>query len=172
MPERRPKYGGLGEATTECRRVPRGRGLEVCVTRPEKPGPHVYGSEDVCRVLRPVTSKLPRESFYAVALNMANEVIGIEEVHRGTVGGVDAHPRDVFQGALLANAASVVVAHNHPSGDPGPSADDLALTRRLAKAARLLGVPILDHVILGASECVSIRERRPTLFADDEEDYE
>jgi DNA repair protein RadC len=172
MPEKRPTYGGLGAATTQCRRVPRGRGMEVCVTRPDKPGPQVFGSDDVCKVLRPVARRLPRESFYTLALNMRNEVIGIEEVHRGTVGGVDVHPRDVFQGALLANAASVIIAHNHPSGDPDASDDDFDLTRRLAKSARLLGVPLLDHVILGADECVSVRESRPRLFRDKDEDFD
>ena len=68
------------------------------------------------------------------------------------------HPREVFKAALLANAASIVLAHNHPSGDPAPSPDDVALTRRLVDAGRLLGVEVLDHIVIGEGRYVSVRE--------------
>lgn len=70
------------------------------------------------------------------------------------------HPREVFKGALLSSAASVILLHNHPSGDPDPSAEDREVTRKLVEAGRLLGVPVLDHVIVGVGAFYSFRERR------------
>ena len=69
------------------------------------------------------------------------------------------HPREVFKAAMLANAAAIVLAHNHPSGDPTPSPDDMALTRRLVDAGRLIGVDVLDHIVIGDGRHVSFRER-------------
>ena len=69
------------------------------------------------------------------------------------------HPREVFRPAVRSGAAAVVVAHNHPSGDPEPSAEDLEVTRRLAETGRLLGIPLLDHVVVGEGAWVSLRER-------------
>jgi len=68
------------------------------------------------------------------------------------------HPREVFKAALLANAAAIILTHNHPSGDPTPSADDMALTRRLAEAGTLIGVEVLDHIIVGDGRYFSFRE--------------
>jgi DNA repair protein RadC len=172
MSEDRPKYGGLGAATTRCRRAVGDRGMELCVTLPKTPGPKITGPDDVCRLLRPVAAKQDRESFFVVALSITNEVLGIEEAHRGSLAGVEVHPREVFKGAMLANAASVVIAHNHPSQNLEPSKDDFALTKRLAKSGRLLGVPVLDHLILGAKSCTSIRDLRPKLFRDEDDDFD
>jgi DNA repair protein RadC len=80
-------------------------------------------------------------------------------VSLGTLTASLVHPREVFQPALVHSAASLIVAHNHPSGDPEPSADDRATTRRLERVGRLVGIPLLDHVVLGAGSHVSFRER-------------
>jgi DNA repair protein RadC len=146
--------------------------MEVCLTLPKTPGPVIENSDDVCQLLQPVASKLPRESFYTICLNAGGRVIGIEEVQRGSVNDVTVHPREVFLGALLANAYQVIVAHNHPSTDTSPTPDDFDLTERLSDAGKLLGVPVLDHVILGTEDCVSIRERKPRLFSDDDDDFD
>ena len=69
------------------------------------------------------------------------------------------HPREVFQEAVVSRAAAIVLFHNHPSGDPEPSAEDLALTRRLAAAGSLMGIEVLDHLVLGAGRYVSLKER-------------
>jgi DNA repair protein RadC len=84
-----------------------------------------------------------------LCLNTKLRVLAYHEVHRGGVSAVVVHVRDVFKAALLANSSTVVVGHNHPSGDPTPSQDDQELTRRLASAGTLLGVHVLDHVIVG-----------------------
>jgi DNA repair protein RadC len=120
-----------------------------------------------------MAKRMPTESFYTIALDIQNRVLGIEEVSRGTASGVDVHPRDVFQGAIVANAVAVVVAHNHSSsGDPEPSADDFALTRRLNKVGKLVGIPVLDHVVVGDRRCVSIREHAGALFSDEDDDLD
>jgi DNA repair protein RadC len=89
-----------------------------------------------------------RERFYLVTLNAQLEPISISCVGIGTLDGVTIHPRDVFRRAILDNAASLVVAHNHPSGAATPSAADDAITRRLREAGNLLDIPLLDHLIL------------------------
>lgn len=101
------------------------------------------------RVLRALTVESPAEEFLALFLDAANKVIGFERIARGTLTGVEVHPREVFRGAILASAAAIVVGHNHPSGDPTPSVEDIALTRRLRQAGELLGIPVLDHIVVG-----------------------
>lgn len=76
-------------------------------------------------------------------------LIGYREIGRGSIDAAHVNPRDVFQGAFLTNAAGVVIFHNHPSGDPEPSPDDLSVTRRLVKAGEVVGINVLDHVIVG-----------------------
>jgi DNA repair protein RadC len=85
-------------------------------------------------------------------------VIAYHEVSRGTLDATLVHPREVFKAALLSNAASIILTHNHPSGDPTPSPDDHQLTRRLVDAGRLIGVEVLDHIIVGDGRYFSFRE--------------
>ena len=87
-----------------------------------------------------------------------HRVIAYYEVSRGTLDATLVHPREVFKAAILANAAAIVVAHNHPSGDPTPSIDDLALTARLKQAGEVLGIPVLDHIILADGRSVSMKQ--------------
>jgi DNA repair protein RadC len=91
------------------------------------------------------------EEFYALYLNTKNEVIGIQMISRGSLNASLVHPREVFKGALLANASCLILAHNHPSGDTQPSNADKTVTETLVGAGKLLDVQILDHVIVGSS---------------------
>ncbi len=91
--------------------------------------------------------------------DVKNRVIAEREITRGTLDASLVHPRDVFGTAVQEAAASIIVVHNHPSGDPEPSAEDIALTRRLADAGDLMGIPVLDHVVIGATTYVSLAER-------------
>ena len=102
---------------------------------------------------------LAQETFHALLLDGKHRLRRRERVSQGTLTSSLVHPREVFGPALREGAAALVVAHNHPSGDPEPSAEDLAVTRRLIEVGRLLGVPLLDHVVLGDGSYVSIRER-------------
>jgi DNA repair protein RadC len=93
-----------------------------------------------------------------LCLSTKHDVVAYHELSRGTLDGTVVHPRDVFRSALLANAASVIVGHNHPSGDPTPSPDDVRLTDRLSHAAQILNVELMDHVIVGDGSYYSFRE--------------
>jgi len=87
-----------------------------------------------------------------LALDAVNAPIGRPRiVAMGTVNGVEVHPRDIFRVAIARNAVSIIVAHNHPSGDTEPSLDDRALTRKISEAGKLLGIPLLDHIIVTPS---------------------
>jgi DNA repair protein RadC len=100
----------------------------------------------------------PSEVFGILCLTTKHRVIAFHEVSRGILDSTLVHPREVFRAALLANAAAIVAGHNHPSGDPSPSPDDVALTRRLASAGEIMGIPLLDHVIVGDGRYYSFRE--------------
>ena len=115
--------------------------------------------EEVFRLLAPHLRGLAKETFVALLLDTRHRLQACERVSEGTLSTSLVHPREVFGPALRAGAAAVIVAHNHPSGDPEPSAEDLAVTRRLREVGRLLGVPLVDHVVLGDQRWVSIAER-------------
>ena len=100
----------------------------------------------------------PAEVFAMLCLSTKHRVIAYHEVSRGTLDATLVHPREVFKAALLANAAAIILAHNHPSGHPAPSPDDAALTTRLASAGEMLGIPVLDHIVIGDGRYFSFRE--------------
>ena len=99
----------------------------------------------------------PGEVFAILCLSTKHRVIAYHEVSRGTLDATLVHPREVFKAALLSNAASIILTHNHPSGDPTPSPDDHQLTRRLVDAGRLIGVDVLDHIIVGDTRYYSFK---------------
>jgi DNA repair protein RadC len=101
-----------------------------------------------------------REHFLCLYLNARNQVIYKEVVSIGSLSSSIVHPREVFQPAVSHAAASVVLAHNHPSGDVSPSQDDIDLTRRLVQAGEIMGIDVLDHLIIGADDFLSLQERR------------
>jgi DNA repair protein RadC len=118
-----------------------------------EPGPVLAGSvrapEDLAALVIPPLLDLDREHCLLAALDTKHRLLALRTVSVGTVDHTFMAPREVFRDALLLGAAAVAVAHNHPSGDPEPSADDFAVTRRLARAGELLGVPLLDHLVVG-----------------------
>lgn len=99
-----------------------------------------------------------KEQFIVILLNTRNKVIGTEIVSEGTLTASAVHPREVYQPAILQHAASIAVAHNHPSGDPYPSGEDRELTAVLASAGAVLGIPLLDHIIIGDGVYYSFQE--------------
>ena len=115
--------------------------------------------EDTLPVLEAELSELGYEKFIALALNTKNHVTAVLPVSSGSLNASIVHPRELFQRAILANCASLILAHNHPSGDPAPSPEDLALTRKLIDAGLLLDIPVLDHIVLGYGCYVSFKER-------------
>ncbi len=93
---------------------------------------------------------LDRECFVVFLLNVKNKIIAKEVISLGILDGSLIHPREVYKAAVCAGAASILVAHNHPSGDPSPSGQDREVTSRLKEAGKILGIPLVDHVIVGA----------------------
>jgi DNA repair protein RadC len=114
--------------------------------------------EDLTGVLRDEFRGLDRERFIALYLDARHRVRALETVSIGSLNASLVHPREVFKPAIALSAAAVIVAHNHPSGDPRPSGDDLELTGRLDKCGELLGIALLDHLVVGDADITSIRE--------------
>lgn len=115
-------------------------------------------SAEVYRLIGEEAASWDRERFLAVLLDGKNRVLGLNEVSVGTLTASLVHPREVFKAAIVGNAAAIIVVHNHPSGDPTPSAEDIAITERLREAGELLGIRILDHVVLGDGRYVSFSD--------------
>jgi len=120
--------------------------------------PSLLSPADVWWRLRSKVAGLPQEVFIVLGIDVKNAVLEEVEVARGTLTGVDVHPRDVFRPLIRMSAAAALVAHNHPSGDPRPSTEDIELTRRLREAGDLIGIPVIDHIVLGATGWTSIAE--------------
>src|SRR5437868_6725411 len=104
---------------------------------------------DAAHMARQLLADLPVEKAIALHLDTRRRLIGVHTISTGTLDTSLVHPRDVFMAALMSDAKSVIVAHNHPSGDPTPSRDDLELTNRLAAAGDLMGVPLDDSLVIG-----------------------
>jgi DNA repair protein RadC len=115
-------------------------------------------AEDVYRVVAPRLAGLQQEVFIVVGIDVRNRLLDVVECARGTVSNVEVHPRDVFRPLIRMAASGGVLVHNHPSGDPTPSAEDLSLTRRLRDIGALLGIPIVDHIVVGDAKYISIGE--------------
>ncbi|MFP4568172.1 MAG: RadC family protein [Candidatus Woesearchaeota archaeon] len=109
----------------------------------------IKSPDDVFSYFKPFISGLLKEHFFILMLNTKNKILKHEVVSVGTLDSSLVHPREVFRPALKEGCFSVILVHNHPSGDPSPSDDDLVVTERLIEAGKLLGVSVLDHVILG-----------------------
>ena len=123
---------------------------------PEK---QVKSPQDAADVLREYLKGADREHFVALHLNAKLVIVGIETVSVGILDASLVHPREVFKAAILNNAASIIVGHNHPSGYPTYSSDDVGVTRRLVEAGKILGIPVEDHVIIGeGNRYCSLRE--------------
>jgi DNA repair protein RadC len=116
------------------------------------------GPAAAAAALRPLLLGRGQEHVAVLALDARRRVQAAELVSQGTLTQSLAHPREVFRTAIKLGAAGIVVGHNHPSGDPSPSPDDHALTRRLKEAAEILGIPLIDHIIVAESACHSYAE--------------
>jgi DNA repair protein RadC len=127
--------------------------------RSEERRPRLRTPAEIYSYLAPTLHGLRREEFHVLCFNSRNTLLRDIRVAEGTMSTCPVDPREVFAAALAARATAIVFAHNHPSGDPEPSTDDVALTRRLFDGAQLLGIHALDHVVVGDSAFVSLLER-------------
>lgn len=118
----------------------------------------VTDAATVWRLFRDMAEDWDREHFLSVALDGKGRAIGYEEVSVGTLTASLVHPREIFKSLFLVNAVSFILVHNHPSGDPTPSPEDVSLTARLRSVADIHGIKLLDHVILGQGRYASLME--------------
>ena len=141
--------------------TPRVRELRIVYAPVNDAGPlfQVGRPADAAALLRDRLEQESVEVCLVLVLDTRHRVRGVHQVGRGTLDSCLVHPRDVFKAAVLANAAAVIVAHNHPSGDPTPSPDDVALCERLRHAAAILGIGLLDFVVIGDGTYYSFQEQ-------------
>jgi DNA repair protein RadC len=130
-------------------RVPVYRVALVRETALLAPAPRLQSAVHAAALLRQYPGAVDREHFVVMLLDRKNAPIGLNTVSIGSLTASVVHMREVFKPAILANAAAILCGHNHPSGDPAPSREDRALTQRLVDAGKLLGMPLVDHVVLG-----------------------
>jgi DNA repair protein RadC len=121
--------------------------------------PKIDCKDAVVKLLAPHMMFLPREEFRVILLDSKQKLIRVQTVSLGSLDKALVEPRDVFRPAITAGAASLVIVHNHPSGDPTPSEDDVLLTRELCMCGKILGIDVLDHIIIGKQDHVSFKER-------------
>lgn len=133
-----------------CRRIPGSGG-------PDRP--IVRAPEDVAQVFLPKLRDLQHEEFWVLLLSTSNQLIRERRITSGTLNSSLVHPRECFAEALKEKAASVIFVHNHPSGNPEPSQEDLSITRQLTESGKILGIPVYDHIVVGGAQFVSFAQR-------------
>lgn len=150
---------GFGEAKAAQLKAALEIGRRLLLAQPEQ-RPQISSPADVAALLMLEMSHLEQEHLRVVLLNTKNHVLKIETVYIGSINSSAVRIGEVFKAALRQNAAALIVVHNHPSGDPTPSPEDVAVTRQLVEAGKLLDVEVLDHLVIGQGRWVSLRERR------------
>jgi len=119
----------------------------------------VQSPKDIVNVLMPKMRYLHKEEFRAVFLDVKNRIMDIAVISIGSLNSSIVHPREVFREAVKRSSASVIFVHNHPSGDPAPSDEDILVTERLVEAGEILGISVLDHIIIGDNVYISFRDK-------------
>ena len=123
----------------------------------ESSGERVRTPADAYRLCRDI-AELAQESFHVLSLDVRNRLIDRQLVSLGLASSSLVHPREAFRQAIVSGASSVVLIHNHPSSDPTPSAEDIRITRQLIQAGRIIDIKVIDHVVIGRPDFVSLRE--------------
>ena len=121
-------------------------------------GKSIRNSQDFYELFRYLSIET-KEHFIAVHLDTKNRIICVDSISVGSLTSSVVHPREVFKSVLLSSASSIAIIHNHPSGDPEPSRDDISITKRLQEAGVFLGIPVIDHIIIGNSSYLSLMEK-------------
>ena len=119
----------------------------------------IFSPEDGFTILNDLLGSSDREKLAVCCLNSKNEPTNISIVSVGSLNNSIVHPREVFKIAIISNSASIIIAHNHPSGNTEPSNEDIAITRRLQECGELIGIKLLDHLIIGDNSYISLKER-------------
>lgn len=135
------------------------KALAILKERMRVPGVSISSPDDTTRYLTIKLAECEHEKFCVIFLDNRHRLIAFQEMFQGTIDGASVHPREVVKRALQFNAAAVILAHNHPSGDPEPSRADKQLTGRLTDALALVDIRVLDHIIIGGIQAVSFAGR-------------
>jgi DNA repair protein RadC len=125
----------------------------------DTPRPQIKTPADAAQLLIPLLSLLDQEEVHTMQMDTRNRVISITLLYRGSLNAASMRVSEVFKEAIRVNAAAIVIAHNHPSSDPTPSAEDIQVTKTLVNAGKLLDVDLLDHIVVGGARYVSMKER-------------
>jgi DNA repair protein RadC len=151
---------GMGEAKA-CQvkaALELGRRLSVSLSAEERP--QISSPDQVAALVQTEMGLLSQESLRVILLNTKNHVVAIREVYKGSVNSAQVRVGEVFREAIRENCPSIIVAHNHPSGDPTPSPDDIAVTRDMIQAGSLLDIEVLDHIVIGGGRWISMKQKR------------
>lgn len=120
----------------------------------------IKGPEDVSNLLMEEMRYFKKEAFNIILLNTKHDVIAVENISIGSLNASIVHPREVFNRAIKRSSSGIILAHNHPSGDPKPSGEDINITKRLIEAGKIIGINVLDHVIIGDGIFLSMKEQQ------------
>ncbi|MEJ2304496.1 MAG: DNA repair protein RadC [Anaerolineales bacterium] len=149
---------GVGPAKAAQIKAALELGHRLSLESPEE-RPTVHSPEDAVALVRYDMSALEQEQLRVMLLDTRNRVLEIAEVYQGSLNSSQVRIGELFKSAIRRNAAAVIIIHNHPSGDPTPSPDDVAITRAIVQAGKLLDIDVLDHLVIGAGRHVSLKER-------------
>jgi len=152
------QISGIGQAKAAQVKAALELGRRVICADPSS-RPVINSPSDVAELVMEEMRVLDREHFRIIHLSTRNNVLGISSVSVGSLNSSIVHPRECFKEAIRRNANTVILLHNHPSGDPAPSREDIDITKRLAEGGRILGIEVLDHVIIGDKNFVSLKEQ-------------
>lgn len=119
----------------------------------------IRSPEDGYNLFKQFLGELDREYFVVMCLDVKNQPTAINICHIGSLNASIVHPREVMKTAILSNASSLIVCHNHPSGQPEPSPEDIDVTKRLAEAGKIIGIELIDHLIIGEDRFISLKEK-------------
>lgn len=146
------RYPGLRQVyAIECRRVPTGMRI------PEESFRPIQTPEQAANFFKAATDRSMQETVVALHLDARHRPVAIHEAARGAANAVHLAPKDIFAPAFATGSQALIIAHNHPSGDPRPSTDDVALTHRMEAAGELVGLPVLDHLVIGDEDAYSFK---------------
>ncbi len=134
-------------------------GKRMILSAPEQQRTQIKAPADAAQMLMLEMGVLEQEEVRTLLLDARNRVVSLAQIYKGSLNTANMRIADVFKPAIRANCASIIVAHNHPSGDPAPSADDVKVTRTLVDAGKLLNVEVLDHIVIAQNRYVSLKER-------------
>jgi len=149
---------GIGEAKAAQIKAAIELGRRLAAEAPEE-RPAVHSPQDAADLVRYEMSALEQEELRVVLLDNRNRLLSVEAIYRGSINSSQVRVGELFKAAIRRNAAALIVAHNHPSGDPTPSPDDVAVTRAIVQAGKLLDIDVLDHIVIGGGRFVSLKER-------------